>query len=67
MAAAASREGEGLGERLEIDLEGRVVVGSGMSEDDQKFWEEEVQALTNRMIGKVDEALEVKQAEIMQV
>ena len=40
---------------------------SGMSEDDQKFWEEEVQALTNRMIGKVDEALEVKQAEIMQV
>ena len=41
--------------------------GSGMSEDDQKFWEEEVQALTNRMIGKVDEALEVKQAEIMQV
>lgn len=40
---------------------------SGMSEDDQKFWEEEVQALTNRMIGKVDEALDVKQAEIMQV
>ena len=40
---------------------------SGMSEDDQKFWEEEVQALTNRMISKVDEALEAKQAEIMQV
>ncbi|MFD1796179.1 ribosome recycling factor [Paracoccus aurantiacus] len=41
--------------------------GSGMSEDDQKFWEDEVQSLTNRMIGKVDEALEAKQAEIMQV
>ncbi|WBU62665.1 ribosome recycling factor [Paracoccus aerodenitrificans] len=40
---------------------------SGMSEDDQKLWEEEIQSLTNRMIGKVDEALEVKQAEIMQV
>ncbi|NHF72220.1 ribosome recycling factor [Paracoccus xiamenensis] len=39
----------------------------GMSEDDQKFWEEEVQSLTNRLIGKVDEALEAKQAEIMQV
>ena len=41
--------------------------GSGMSEDDQKFWEDEVQALTNRMIARVDEALEGKQAEIMQV
>lgn len=41
--------------------------GSGMSEDDQKLWEEEVQSLTNRMIARVDEALEGKQAEIMQV
>lgn len=40
---------------------------SGMSEDDQKFWEEEVQSLTNRMIARVDEVLEAKQAEIMQV
>ncbi|TKW67037.1 MAG: ribosome recycling factor [Paracoccus denitrificans] len=40
---------------------------AGMSEDDQKLWEDEVQSLTNRMIAKVDEALEVKQAEIMQV
>ena len=40
---------------------------AGMSEDDQKLWEEEIQSLTNRMIGKVDEALEAKQAEIMQV
>ncbi|SDE26439.1 ribosome recycling factor [Paracoccus isoporae] len=41
--------------------------GAGMSEDDQKLWEDEVQTLTDRMIGKVDEALEAKQAEIMQV
>ena len=41
--------------------------GDGMSEDDQKFWHDEVQALTDRMIAAVDKALEVKQAEIMQV
>ena len=40
---------------------------SGMPEDDQKFWEGAVQELTDRMIGKVDETLEAKQAEIMQV
>ncbi|MFV0294213.1 MAG: ribosome recycling factor [Paracoccus sp. (in: a-proteobacteria)] len=40
---------------------------NGMSEDDQKLWEEEVQSLTDRTIAKVDEALEAKQAEIMQV
>ena len=39
----------------------------GMSEDDQKFWETEVQELTDKMIAAVDEALETKQAEIMQV
>lgn len=39
----------------------------GMSEDDQKFWETEVQDITDRHIGLVDEALETKQAEIMQV
>ena len=38
-----------------------------MSEDDQKFWESEVQDLTDKMIKAVDEALETKQAEIMQV
>ncbi|MDT8327097.1 MAG: ribosome recycling factor [Roseovarius sp.] len=38
-----------------------------MSEDDQKFWESEVQDLTDRYIKNVDEALETKQAEIMQV
>ena len=41
--------------------------GDGMSEDDQKFWESEVQDLTNKYIGLVDKALESKQEEIMQV
>ena len=40
---------------------------AGMPEDDQKFWETEIQSLTDRMIGAVDEALAAKQAEIMQV
>src|SRR6056297_1263538 len=39
----------------------------GMSEDDQKFWETEVQDLTDKFIAQVDAALEAKQAEIMQV
>ncbi len=39
----------------------------GMSEDDQKFWEDAVQELTDTYIKNVDEALEHKQAEIMQV
>lgn len=39
----------------------------GMSEDDQKLWEDEVQEMTDKYIGTVDTALETKQAEIMQV
>ena len=39
----------------------------GLSEDDQKFWEGEVQSLTDEYIKKVDAALENKQSEIMQV
>ena len=39
----------------------------GMSEDDQKFWEEAVQELTDITIKMLDEPLESKQAEIMQV
>ncbi len=39
----------------------------GMSEDDQKFWETEVQEMTDKFIKAVDDALENKQAEIMQV
>ncbi len=39
----------------------------GMSEDDQKLWEEEVQELTNTSIKAIDDALDAKQMEIMQV
>jgi ribosome recycling factor len=39
----------------------------GMSEDDQKLWESEVQDLTDAHIAKVDAALATKQEEIMQV
>ena len=40
---------------------------SGMSEDDQKFWESAVQELTDKAIAAVDVALDTKQQEIMQV
>jgi len=39
----------------------------GMSEDDQKLWEGEVQEMTDTMIKQIDDLLESKQAEIMQV
>jgi ribosome recycling factor len=38
-----------------------------LSEDDQKIWSDEIQELTNISIKKIDEVLEQKQAEIMQV
>lgn len=41
--------------------------GEGMSEDDQKLYNEEIQTLTDAAISKVDAALEAKQEEIMQV
>ena len=39
----------------------------GLSEDDQKFWEGAVQEVTDAHIKVVDETIESKQAEIMQV
>jgi ribosome recycling factor len=39
----------------------------GMSEDDQKLWEAEVQQITDRYIKAIDDQLAGKQAEIMQV
>ncbi len=39
----------------------------GMSEDDVKIWSDEVQSLTDNAIKAIDETLEHKQAEIMQV
>jgi ribosome recycling factor len=40
---------------------------NGMSEDDQKIWHDEIQELTDDAIKQVDEALDAKQEEIMQV
>jgi ribosome recycling factor len=40
---------------------------AGMSEDDQKMWQDEVQDLTDKAIAAVDKALDAKQQEIMQV
>jgi len=45
----------------------RKAKADGMSEDDQKLWEAEVQEMTDKYIKAVDAALETKQAEIMQV
>lgn len=39
----------------------------GLSEDDLKMWQDEVQELTDKYVGLVDKALETKQEEIMQV
>ncbi len=39
----------------------------GLSEDDMKFWEAEVQDLTDKYTKTVDDTLENKQAEIMQI
>ena len=38
-----------------------------LSEDDQKIWSDEIQELTNVSVKKIDEVLEQKQLEIMQV
>jgi ribosome recycling factor len=40
---------------------------SGMGEDDQKIWSDEIQEVTKAGINNIDSALETKQAEIMQV
>jgi ribosome recycling factor len=40
---------------------------SGMSEDDQKIWHDEIQELTDASIARIDAALEAKQEEIMQI
>ena len=38
-----------------------------LSEDDRKIWTDEIQSLTDAAIKRIDEALESKQQEIMQV
>lgn len=39
----------------------------GMSDDDHKFWQDSVQELTDKYVKIVDQTLETKQEEIMQV
>ena len=39
----------------------------GMSEDDEKFWSEEVQNLTNDFIKQIDEILRIKQDDLLKV
>ena len=45
----------------------QVKKSDDLSEDDKKIWSDEIQELTNKSIKKIDEVLEQKQAEIMQV
>ena len=45
----------------------QVKKSDDLSEDDQKIWSDEIQELTNKSIKKIDEVLEQKQSEIMQV
>ena len=40
---------------------------AGMSEDDEKFWSDEVQNLTNDFIKQIDELLKIKQDDILKV
>ncbi len=40
---------------------------AGMGEDEQKLWSDEIQELTDKYIARVDQALDTKQEEIMQV
>lgn len=45
----------------------QVRKAKGMSEDDQKFWSDEIQSLTDAAIARIDTVLAAKQEEIMQV
>lgn len=45
----------------------RMEKDGDLSEDDHRLWGDEVQSITDGHIGKIDEMLESKQTEIMQV
>ncbi|MEM6619113.1 MAG: ribosome recycling factor [Pseudomonadota bacterium] len=45
----------------------QIKKAKGLGEDDQKMWSDEVQEMTNAVISGIDQALETKQQEIMQV
>ena len=38
-----------------------------LSQDDQHIWGDEIQSITDEHIGKIDDTLEAKQQDIMQV
>ncbi|MEM9147636.1 MAG: ribosome recycling factor [Pseudomonadota bacterium] len=52
--------------RIGMDLI-KKAKAAGMAEDEQKMWSDEIQALTDAYVKKVDSAVEAKQTEIMQV
>ena len=45
----------------------KIKRADGLADDERKMWEQEVQEMTDAHIKAVDDALETKQAEIMQV
>jgi ribosome recycling factor len=45
----------------------QVKKSDDLSDDDKKIWSDEIQELTNTAIKSIDEVVEAKQAEIMQV
>ena len=45
----------------------QVKKADDLGEDEQKIWSDEIQELTNAAIKSIDQVLETKQAEIMQV
>ena len=45
----------------------RVKRADGLADDDRKMWTDEIQSLTDAAIKRIDDALESKQQEIMQV
>jgi len=52
---------DGMDELKRLEREGEL------SQDDQKLWADEIQQLTDKHIGMVDQAFAAKEAEIMQV
>jgi ribosome recycling factor len=50
-----------------MDLLKRLEKASEISQDDHKLYAEEIQALTDTMVGRIDEMLATKEKDIMQV
>ncbi|MBI1180595.1 MAG: ribosome recycling factor [Alphaproteobacteria bacterium] len=50
-----------------MDVLKRLEKASEISQDDHKLYADEIQALTDRMVGRIDEMLSAKEKDIMQV